>query len=227
MAAPAMLERQQVRLGGYAPADSTHGRALDRIAARLRAGLGDGTTVEIDYNILDRGRPVQELLDDVETGRTTLCFFSTSYLAERVPELGIIDLPYVFRSLGDAHAAGDGVGAARLLGQRLSSPQQSNTGRPQPGGLSRASSTAPAELGSRAVLSLARGGTGVHRPTRGHRDAALGRARCPGEPVRQLRRLRRAQRPPTHHAHGTRLRRARRLRQRRPAPQLVRGGAGC
>ena len=108
MAAPAMLERQQVRLGGYAPADSTHGRALDRIAARLRAGLGDGTTVEIDYNILDRGRPVQELLDDVETGRTTLCFFSTSYLAERVPELGIIDLPYVFRSLGDAHAALDG-----------------------------------------------------------------------------------------------------------------------
>ena len=103
-----------VRLGGYAPANSTHGRALDRIAAELREGLGHEVTVEIDYNILDSGRPAQALLTDTEAGRTTLCFFSTSYLADRVPGLGVIDLPYVLPSLEQAHAALDGALGAAL-----------------------------------------------------------------------------------------------------------------
>jgi TRAP-type C4-dicarboxylate transport system substrate-binding protein len=102
-----------VRLGGYAPADSTHGQALDTIATGLRADLGDGVAIEIDYNIMDSGRPAQALFDEVESGRMTLCFFSSSYLADRVPGLGIIDLPYMFDSLEHAHAALDaGLGAA-------------------------------------------------------------------------------------------------------------------
>jgi TRAP-type transport system periplasmic protein len=103
-----------VRLGGYAPADSTHGQALDRIAGDLRSGLGDPVEVSIDYNILDRGQPIQDLLAEVESGATTLCFFSSSYLADRVPQLGIIDLPYVFGSLDTAHAALDGALGAAL-----------------------------------------------------------------------------------------------------------------
>jgi TRAP-type C4-dicarboxylate transport system substrate-binding protein len=100
--------RRQVRLGGYAPADSTHGRALDRIAAGLRRGLGDRVEIGIDYNILDRGLPASTLLDEVETGDLTLCFFSSSYLADRVPELAVVDLPYVFDSLEHAHRCLDG-----------------------------------------------------------------------------------------------------------------------
>jgi TRAP-type C4-dicarboxylate transport system substrate-binding protein len=113
----------RVRLGGYAPSGSTHGQALDRIAAGLEAGLGDQVTVEIDYNILDSGRPAQALLEDVEAGATTLCFFSSSYLVDRVPELGIIDLPYVFGSLEHAHAALDGA-----LGAALSERTRQRTG---------------------------------------------------------------------------------------------------
>ena len=113
----------RVRLGGYAPAGSTHGRALDRIAAALLDGLGDGVMVDIDYNILDRGRPAQALLDEVEAGEMTLCFFSTSYLADRVPGLEVIDLPYVFDSLGHAHAALDGA-----LGAALSQRTRAATG---------------------------------------------------------------------------------------------------
>ncbi|MPZ59831.1 MAG: hypothetical protein GEU93_00770 [Propionibacteriales bacterium] len=112
-----------VRLGGYAPADSTHGQALDRIAAGLRAGLGDRVKVEIEHNILDRGRPAQALLSEVESGATTACFFSTSYLADRVPDLAILDLPYVFGSLGHAHACLDGD-----LGTRLSERTRAATG---------------------------------------------------------------------------------------------------
>ena len=116
-----MSEPLQVRLGGYAPANSTHGRALDRIAAELHGALGDGVAVEIDYNILDSGRPIQDLLADVESGATTVCFFSTAYIADRVPDLGIIDLPYLFSSLEQAHAALDGpLGEAlsRVTGER-------------------------------------------------------------------------------------------------------------
>jgi TRAP-type C4-dicarboxylate transport system substrate-binding protein len=64
--------------------------------------------VEIEYNVLDGGRQARELLDDVEAGRVTLCYFSTSYLAERVPEVGIVDLPYLFESLDRAHRVLDG-----------------------------------------------------------------------------------------------------------------------
>jgi TRAP-type transport system periplasmic protein len=104
MAAPRV-----VRLGGYGPAESTHSRALDRIAAHLRATLWDhGVEVSIDYNILDSGRPVQDLLRDVEAGVTTLCYFSSSYLADRVPEIGVIDLPYLFASVEHAHGCLDG-----------------------------------------------------------------------------------------------------------------------
>lgn len=108
-----MPQPLEVRLGGYAPSDSTHGQALDRIATELRAGLGERVAVTIDHNILDSGRAIQELVGDVEAGRTTLCYFSCSYLVERVPELGIVDLPYAFSTLADAHAALDGpLGAA-------------------------------------------------------------------------------------------------------------------
>jgi TRAP-type transport system periplasmic protein len=113
--------RRQVRLGGYAPSDSTHGRALDGIAAGLRRGLGD--RVEIDYNILDRGLPAGVLLDEVESGALTLCFFSSSYLADRVPELAVVDLPYVFDSLEQAHRSLDGA-----LGLTLSTRTREATG---------------------------------------------------------------------------------------------------
>jgi TRAP-type transport system periplasmic protein len=62
----------------------------------------------VDYNILDQGRKASALLDDVESGALTLCYFSTSYLVERVPELAVVDLPYLFRSLEHAHGCLDG-----------------------------------------------------------------------------------------------------------------------
>jgi TRAP-type C4-dicarboxylate transport system substrate-binding protein len=103
-----MMAPLQVRLGGYAPKGSTHANGLDRIATELTRELGDRVEVAIDYNILDTGRQIGGLLEDVEAGDTTLCFFSSSYLADRVPELGIVDLPYVFDSLAHAHRLLDG-----------------------------------------------------------------------------------------------------------------------
>ncbi|HUZ89712.1 MAG TPA: TRAP transporter substrate-binding protein [Candidatus Acidoferrales bacterium] len=113
----------QIRLGGYGPSETSHSRALLSIAERLRHDLGDAVQVEIDYNILDSGRPAHELLDDVEAGRVTAAYFSTSYLAARVPELAVIDLPYIFTSLEHAHRSLDGE-----LGRILSERTRATTG---------------------------------------------------------------------------------------------------
>ena len=112
-----------LRLGGYGPPDSTHGRGLARIAELFRQLVGSEVDVEIEYNILDAGRQAGELLDEVEAGRFTLCYFSTSYLTGRVPELGIIDLPYLFASLDHAHRVLDGE-----LGDELSQRTSRSTG---------------------------------------------------------------------------------------------------
>jgi TRAP-type transport system periplasmic protein len=114
---------RRIRLGGYAPRDSTHGQALDRIVEGLRRGLGNRVEIGLDYNIMDRGRPASALLDEVETGAMTLCYFSTSYLADRVPELAVVDLPYVFRGLDHAHDCLDG-----KLGAVLSERTGARTG---------------------------------------------------------------------------------------------------
>ena len=136
---------------------------------------GDAVSVSIDHNILDQGRPIGDLLADVEAGTTTLCYFSTSYLAERVPEVGLVDLPYLFASLAHAHAALDGTfGArlsertaaatdlrpARLLGQRLPPPLQPLARGAHARGLPRPEGAAAAELGARALLPRARRGAG-------------------------------------------------------------------
>jgi TRAP-type transport system periplasmic protein len=107
-----------IRLAGYAPADSSHGRALDLIKTELLNTLGNRVKVGITYNIMDSGRPVQDLLADVEAGVTTLCNFSCSYLADRVPEMGLIDLPFVFGSVEHAHHSLDGA-LGRLLDTRI------------------------------------------------------------------------------------------------------------
>jgi TRAP-type C4-dicarboxylate transport system substrate-binding protein len=108
-----------VTLGGYGPRDSTHSAGLRRIAADLHDALGPTVDVRIDYNVLDSGRRAHELLDDVEAGRVTACYFSTTYLVDRVAELGLIDLPYVFDSLGHAHRCLDAE-LGRFLAGRVS-----------------------------------------------------------------------------------------------------------
>lgn len=98
----------RVVLAGYAPPESVHSRGLDRIATLLQDWLGADVEVAVRHNVLDSGRQVHELLDDVENGAVSLCYFSTSYLADRVPALAVLDLPYVFDSLADAHRRLDG-----------------------------------------------------------------------------------------------------------------------
>jgi TRAP-type C4-dicarboxylate transport system substrate-binding protein len=115
-------ERTVLRIGGYAPRDSSHGGAVAKLGDTLAAS---GLPIEVDvrWNILDEGRPAGDLLGMVEAGELTLCYFSTSYLCGRVPELAVLDLPYRFATLDEAHAALDG-----RLGRLLTARTEAATG---------------------------------------------------------------------------------------------------
>ena len=102
-----------IRVGGYAPAESSHGRALRHLADRVARLTSGEVEVDVLYNILDLGRPAVDLFDMVAAGELTFCFFSSSYLGARVPELDVLEIPFLFEDLDHAHRALDGeLGAA-------------------------------------------------------------------------------------------------------------------
>jgi TRAP-type C4-dicarboxylate transport system substrate-binding protein len=57
---------------------------------------------------MDFGYRAEEILWLVEDGVLTLGYQSSSYLTDRVPELGFVDLPFLFHSRDQARAAMDG-----------------------------------------------------------------------------------------------------------------------
>ena len=104
----------QIRMGGYGPATTGFSRALQQIGDRLVAQFGDEIEVKYVWNIMELGYRAEDILWLVEHGLLTLGYQSSSYLTDRVPELGIVDLPFLFKTNDEARAAMDGA-----LGQAL------------------------------------------------------------------------------------------------------------
>lgn len=98
----------QIRMGGYGPPTTTHSRAIKLIGNRLEAEFGDQVEVKYIWNIMDFGYRSEDILWLVESGVMTLGYQSTSYLTARVPELGFVDLPFLFSDNDQARAAMDG-----------------------------------------------------------------------------------------------------------------------
>jgi tripartite ATP-independent transporter DctP family solute receptor len=98
----------QIRMGGYGPATTGFSRALKRIGDRLTAEFGDRVDVKYVWNIMDLGYRAEDILWLVEHGLLTLGYQSSSYLTDRVPELGLVDLPFLFVDTKAARAAMDG-----------------------------------------------------------------------------------------------------------------------
>ena len=103
-----------IRMGGYGPPTTGFSRALKLIGDRLAAQFGDRVDVKYCWNIMDFGYKAEEILWLVESGVLTLGYQSSSYLTDRVPELGFVDLPFLFANNAQARAAMDGA-----LGQHL------------------------------------------------------------------------------------------------------------
>src|SRR5262245_7696407 len=104
----------RIRMGGYGAPTTSFSRALKMIGDRLQSVFGDRVDVAYAYNILDLGHRSEDILGLVEDGVLTLGYQSSSYLTERVPDLGVVDLPFLFSDSTAARAAVDG-----RLGQAL------------------------------------------------------------------------------------------------------------
>ena len=103
-----MNEPIQIRMGGYGPPTTTCSRGLKIMGDRLAQEFGKAVDVKYIWNVMDLGYKGGDLLWMAEHGILTLSYQSTSYLADRVPELDMADLPFLFDGLKDARAAMDG-----------------------------------------------------------------------------------------------------------------------
>ncbi len=97
-----------IRFGGYQGPTSVHNRAVTVFGDTLAQTLGGDLTFEHTLNVMDQGHPATDLLDMVSTGEMTLCYFASSYLADRVAEFALLDLPFAIRDRAQAHALLDG-----------------------------------------------------------------------------------------------------------------------
>jgi tripartite ATP-independent transporter DctP family solute receptor len=100
--------RIRILMGGYGPPSTGFSLALKKIGDRLEARFGDGVEVKYVYNILDLGYRGEDILWLVEQGVLTLGYQSSSYLTDKVRDLGAADLPFLFSDARQARAAMDG-----------------------------------------------------------------------------------------------------------------------
>jgi TRAP-type transport system periplasmic protein len=98
----------RITLGGYGPPNTTCSRGLKVLGEALTAQCGNDVAVHTVWNVMDFGYKAADLLWMAETGVLSLTYQSTSYIADRVPELDFVDLLFLFDSLAQARAAMDG-----------------------------------------------------------------------------------------------------------------------
>jgi TRAP-type C4-dicarboxylate transport system substrate-binding protein len=103
MAAP----ETTIRVGGYQGEGSVHTQALRAFAAQVERDLPD-RRVEVTANVADLGHKAADCLAMVADGRLELCYFNSSYLAERVPSLALFDIPFVLTARENVYRKLDG-----------------------------------------------------------------------------------------------------------------------
>lgn len=98
----------EIVMGGYGPSTTGFSAALREVGSHLENVFGDEVDVRYVYNIMDLGYQGSDILWLVENGLLTLGYQSSSYMTNRVQELMIADLPFLFNTGEDARNAMDG-----------------------------------------------------------------------------------------------------------------------
>jgi TRAP-type C4-dicarboxylate transport system substrate-binding protein len=98
----------QIRLGGYGPPSTSFSQSLKMIGEKLKGQFGNDVDIKYIYNIMDLGFKGEDILWLTEHGFLTVSYQSSSYLTDRVPELGFVDLPFLFKDNEQARQAMDG-----------------------------------------------------------------------------------------------------------------------
>jgi TRAP-type C4-dicarboxylate transport system substrate-binding protein len=92
-----VAENITLKFGGYQKPASIHNQAAARFGELLRAWLGPRLAFELIGNVLDLGRKSGDLPVMVENGELAGCYISTVRFTQWVPELAVIDLPFVVK----------------------------------------------------------------------------------------------------------------------------------
>lgn len=109
-----MTKPIEIRMGGYGPSSTCFSKALKIVGDRVEAAFGDDVKVRYVWNIMDLGYKAEDILWLVESGILSVGYQSSSYLTDRVPELGLVDLPFLFSHNDEARGAMDGALGAYL-----------------------------------------------------------------------------------------------------------------
>jgi tripartite ATP-independent transporter DctP family solute receptor len=104
-----------IRMGAYGPPTTGFSLSLKLIGDKLGSQFGNRVDIKYVWNIMDFGYKAEEIVWLVEDGVLTLGYQSSSYLTDRVPELGFVDLPFLFESTDAARTAMDGALGRRLV----------------------------------------------------------------------------------------------------------------
>lgn len=112
-----------VRMGGYQGAPSVHTRAGHILGREFIARAGDGFRFEFTENVTALGRQATDLFEMTEGDELEIFYFASSYLAHRVPNLAVFDLPFQITSRERIYRQLDGE-----LGRRIARDIEANTG---------------------------------------------------------------------------------------------------
>jgi TRAP-type C4-dicarboxylate transport system substrate-binding protein len=107
------MEHPIIRLAGYQGPGSILTSALTRLADGIHA-FPEGGACETEIDVTANGESANALFASVENGSRQVCYMASGYLSARVPELGVLDLPFSVTDRAQALAALDGT-AGQLL----------------------------------------------------------------------------------------------------------------
>ena len=102
------MSKIKLHFGGYQGPYSVHSRAISVFRETLEISLGNDLDFTHSLNIMDMGRPASDLINMVSSGELTFCYFSSSYLADKVREFQLLDLPFMIQNREQAYAIFDG-----------------------------------------------------------------------------------------------------------------------
>jgi TRAP-type C4-dicarboxylate transport system substrate-binding protein len=110
MASERFMKNISLRFGGYQSEASVHTRAARVFTAAFSPDVDVATTADVTQ----QGHAARDLLAMVEGEELDFCYFASSYLAGRVPRLGVFDLPFRIAERERIYAKLDGALGAEL-----------------------------------------------------------------------------------------------------------------
>jgi C4-dicarboxylate-binding protein DctP len=105
-------------MGGYQGARSVHTRAGKILGQEFVTRAGPDFAFDFCADVTAIGRPSMDLFDMVEGEELEVCYFASSYLAHRVPDLAVLDLPFTIATREEIYPKLDGA-LGRLIAERI------------------------------------------------------------------------------------------------------------